>query len=382
MVMATLQLVKNSLGVACLACLSAAACTPLRDLDAAASGFRPIASEGGSGGGVPAGGTSGHAGVVTNSGAGSTPVATGGGPGQGGSTSGSAGGSLTWGGSVGTPGPEAGGAAAAQSGAPAVGGANPGDTTSPSFLVEMPNDLADAPVPGDVTYVEASYSGQPTFQIATPTAIYTVVRQAGSIISLVDQISQGQSVQWIGYSDYRPQRRIGIVAEKQPLVSTVVDLSTVTAKHVRLHCQTVLGDWRWDWDFYVTQATLTITEAPSPFGFSYRGTPGKNLEDEDQLVLASGQAQSAKNSFSGTLLGPAGWAYLADSELAHSLFLIQHEADSIVDRYDSLDGDSASLVFGGGRLTQVPLRFSVGLVDSDDQQTVRARADFVIDAVP
>jgi hypothetical protein len=245
----------------------------------------------------------------------------------------------------------------------------------------LPNDQAASPVQGAVSCAEASYSGEPSFEVLTPTARYVVLRNRGSIISVTDELSQ-RRVQWVGYSDYRPRRVVGIISS-QPLpgVVTTLDTDSVTARHVRLRSESAAGDWAWVWDFYATQATLTITRAADEFGFTYRGTPGGQLDDGDLLVLASGEARDVESSFSEALPGTAAWLYFEDSRLGHSLFLIQHAPDEVPDRYDSLDGDSAALMFGGGRISRVPNRFSLGLVDSTNHASVARRAEFVIDAV-
>jgi hypothetical protein len=126
---------------------------------------------------------------------------------------------------------------------------------------------------------------------------------------------------------------------------------------------------------------LTIARVSDTFGFTYRGTPGGQLDDADRLVLASGESQSAENSLSEVLPGTAAWLYLADPALGHSLFLIQHARDEVLDRYDSLDGDSAAFMFGDEELSAVSTRFSLGLVNSTNHASVSQRAEFVIAAV-
>jgi hypothetical protein len=247
--------------------------------------------------------------------------------------------------------------------------------------LELPNDLPDSPVQGDVSCVEASYSGLDSFEVLTPTAHYVLLRDHGSIVSLTEAQSQPR-VQWIGYSDYRPRRAAGILSDQQlPDVVTTLDADSLTARHVRLRSESADGDWAWAWDFYATQATLTISRAPDGFGFTYRGTPGGQLDDADRLVFASGDAQGAENSFAEALPGTTPWLYFADPGRGHSLFLIQHTRDELPDRYDSLDGDSAALLFGDGRISSLPNRFSLGLMDSTSHLAVAERAEFVIAAV-
>jgi hypothetical protein len=246
---------------------------------------------------------------------------------------------------------------------------------------DLPNDQADSPVEGDVSCFEANYSGHDSFEVITPTAHYVVLRDYGNIVSITDVLSR-ERAQWLGYSDYRPRRGAGILANREPPeVVTTLDAESITARHVRLRSESAAGDWLWVWDFYATQATLTISRAPDRFGFTYRGTPGGQLDDADRLVFASGDAQSAESSFLEALPGPTAWLYFADPALGHSLFLIQHVRDELDDRYDALDGDSAALMIGDGEITDLPNRFSLGLVDSTNHVSVSRRAEFVIAAV-
>lgn len=276
---------------------------------------------------------------------------------------------------AGATGSEAGG------GAGSVEPGGSGSGTLGGRATDLPNDQPNSPVQGDVSCVEASYSGLPSFEVLTPTAHYVVLREHGHIVSITDALSR-QRVQWLGYSDYRPRRVAGILSNRElPDVVTTLDRDSVTARHVRLRSESVSGDWLWVWDFYATQATLTISRAPARFGFAYRGTPGGQLDDGDRLVFASGEGQSAENSFADALPGTTPWLYLADPALGHSLFLIQHTPDELADRYDSLDGDSAALLFGDGGINRLPNRFSLGLVDSTNHVAVTRRAEFVIAAL-
>jgi hypothetical protein len=131
------------------------------------------------------------------------------------------------------------------------------------------------------------------------------------------------------------------------------------------------------WDFYVTHATFTLDRAPGPIGFSYRGVPAGTLGTEDQLIQSDGTAQSARNSFAGDLPGPVEWVYFADGAARRSLFLMQHTDDALPETYQARDNDSAAWVFGGGQIRALPIRFSLGLLDSVDPAVVGQRAAYV-----
>ena len=256
----------------------------------------------------------------------------------------------------------------------------------PPFAADLPDDLRNAPVSGEIVFsdeAEWEVDGvfEPTFEIRTPTASYWIVKPLGTMVSLEDRASTPG--QWIAFSSgFRPLR--GVPAFALPpatRVTTVRDEETTTPTHVRLTSVSLDGLWQWVWDFYITHATFTINRAPGPIGFNYRGVPGGSLGTEDQLLLSDGTAQGARNSFSGDLAGPSEWAYLADTSLGRSIFLIQHSDDGLAERYQVRDNDSAFFSFGNGQITSLPTRFSLGLIPSTNHATVSARASFVTSAI-
>jgi hypothetical protein len=257
----------------------------------------------------------------------------------------------------------------------------------PPFAADLPDDLRNAPVSGEIVFsdeAEWEVDGvfEPTFEIRTPTASYWIVKPLGTMVSLEDRAATPG--QWIAFSSgFRPLRGVPAFAEPPATrVTTVRDDESTTPTHVRLTSVALDGAWQWVWDFYITHATFTINRAPGPIGFNYRGVPGGSLGTEDQLVLSDGTAQGARNSFGGDLPGPSEWAYIADTTLGRSIFLIQHSDDALAERYQVRDNDSAFFSFGNGQITSLPMRFSLGLIASTNHATVSARASFVTSAIP
>jgi len=387
---------KLAIVVALLSCW----CTPLRDLDQAASG------RGGASGGTtdPGSGGSTGEGGAGRSGNSDAENATGAAPASAGGLA--AGGVVATGGSAGgttsTAGERGSGGATGAGGVPtAAGGSGGGGATSSTggtggtTVVVAPDlpDITDSPVQGEITYSSgASWdidgSQWPAFEIHTPTASYWLVKAAAAIVSINDSTG----VQWINFSSgFRPNRGVpnlggccqpGDPAKLSlPTMTTVIDPAfTVTSTHLRLISKADDGSYWLVWDFFQTHFTLTINRAAKAFGFTYRGAPGGALDAADQLVLSSGTMRSASLPYVGDLPGPSEWVYLAHPIAKQSLFLIQHWDDSLPEKYQIADGDSAMLVFGSGQITQTPIRFSLGLVNSCDDQVVRDRIVFVRDA--
>jgi hypothetical protein len=265
--------------------------------------------------------------------------------------------------------------------APATGPARDAN----GFAVALPNDLIDAPVSGEITFSEEAQwevNGvfRPTFEIHTPTASYWIVKSLGTMVSMQDAYA-GQS-QWIDFSSgFRPLRNIPALDAPPAAVTTVLDRDSQTPTHLRLTADSADGAWHWVWDFYVTHATFTLDRAPGPVGFSYRGVPAGTLGVEDQLIQSDGTAQGARNSFAGDLPGPVEWVYIADGAARRSLFLMQHTDDALPEAYQVRDNDSAAWVFGSGQITALPIRFSLGLLDSVDPAVVSQRAAYVSGAI-
>jgi hypothetical protein len=403
------------------------ACTPLRDLDDSASERAGEASGGRSTGWSGAGAGSAKQGGAANQGgawSGSAGGAPRGGSSSDGGRSGSATGasgnggtsSATGGNSSGGEPPETGGAAGAiaEGGTGAVGaagdtgntgsgegGSGPtsggvgsgiaGSTGGRADASDLPLDFPDSPVMGtftvssDATW-EVDGVFEPTFEIHTPTASYWVAKPLGMLVSMVDTDENAAAErQWIDFSSgFRPLRGLPSYGtfDAHERMSTTLDSESQTPTHVRLFSSSESGEIRLTWDFYPTHVTLTVNAMPVPYGLAYRGVPAGTLDSGDRLVFADGNSQSAQLASSvADLPGPAEWAYLSDPARGRSLFLVQHSDDDITDRYQVKDNDSSMLSFGDGELTQLPLRFSFGVVESAEYADVKARAEFVISAI-
>ena len=255
----------------------------------------------------------------------------------------------------------------------------------------MPLDLPDSPVTGVFTISsEATWEVdgvfEPTFEIHTPTASYWVAKPLGMLVSLVDtDASAANERQWIDFSSgFRPLRGLpsyGTFGAHERMATTL-DSESQTPTHVRLFSVSDSGEIRLTWDFYPTHVTLTVNAIPVPYGLAYRGVPAGALDSGDRLVFADGNSQSAQLTSSvADLAGPAEWAYISDPARGRSLFMVQHSDEAIADRYQVKDNDSSLLSFGDGELTQLPLRFSFGVVESAEYDDVKARAEFVISAI-
>jgi hypothetical protein len=391
-------------------CVFGTACTPSGDLDAAArgstGGSAGVGAAGGSSGGSSAaqsGSTSLGGNSLAAGGSGKGGTSNGGSAGQageqkaaGGQATGGAG-SITGGASTGgsneagggASGDATGGSGDASSGGngASTGGNAGGSAGANGSLPDLPIDLVNPPVEGEVTFsAEAVWEiegvNEPTFEIRTPTANYWLVKSLASLVSLTDRAPSGAR-QWLDFNSFRPLRGIPTFGSfgAAPKFSSQLDEDSRTRRHLRVTSETASGDWKLEWDFYSTHVTVTVRSAPAPYGFGYRGVPGGALDDADTLLSSDGSTRSALDSAVMDLSGTSEWVGLVDGGSSSALFLIQHWGDTLPDRYQVKDGDSALLLFGDAKLTQVPLRFSLGLIDSADAQQIRSRVDYVLGVV-
>jgi hypothetical protein len=386
--------------------LVACSCTPLHDLDKAASNQGGSNGAGGSDSDTGANGTGGMSGgggggsmVWPIEAAVDSPKDEAASGGRTDSASGGAGvgGASNGGASGGAIGPAD--ALAGTGGVPAAGGAGGGASdggcpgTAGPPAADLP-DIYNSPVDGKIIFsAGASWdidgAQWPAFEIHTPTANYWLVKSAAAIVSITDT----SQLQWINFSSgFRPNRgvpNLGGCCEpgnpsKLGLPTMTTDLDptfTITSTHLRLISKSQDESYVLVWDFFLTHFTLTVNRAAKPFGFTYEGVPGGNFGPTDQLVLSSGAAKPAASSYSGDLPGPAEWAYLSHPAAKQSLFLIQHSDDSLAETYRIADGDTGMFTFGGAQQCRTPVRFSLGVVDSCDDQAVRDRIAFVIGAI-
>jgi regulation of enolase protein 1 (concanavalin A-like superfamily) len=140
--------------------------------------------------------------------------------------------------------------------------------------------------------------------------------------------------------------------------------------------RTVTDDQQWtvEWDIGPSSARLTVIDAADDYWFLYEGTPGGSLDAAtDVVVRSNGTSTTAGTSWTGDVTGDE-WVFFGDPGVGRSLYVVNHQDDSISDSYRAMDG--VMTVFGFGRtglsadLDHVPGQYTVGLVDSVATSTV------------
>ena len=238
-----------------------------------------------------------------------------------------------------------------------------------------------ANVPSQVVFTDNVHEeGQAGYRVQTSNALYFYHKLGGGFSSLVDVNGRD----WISYStiagsggSYR-----GIPNMVYPegyfhpgstsAISSVVNLGPVKAT---IRSVTIDGRWETLWEIFPDYARMTVLKADRAYWFLYEGTPGGVLDAADRVTRANGVQTSAMTSWTGDVTNSEGeeWLYFTDPNVlgkARSLFVVHHEDDGAIDSYYPMNSEMT--VFGFGRsktrayMTQVPNRFTVGLMDHAD----------------
>ncbi len=143
--------------------------------------------------------------------------------------------------------------------------------------------------------------------------------------------------------------------------------------------------WVTRWDILPDRARMTVEAAAHDYWFLYEGTPGGTLDTATDLVVRSDGTQGAAGaSWNGDLAGDE-WVYFADPGVDRSLFVVNHNDDTAVDSYSSLNSEMTVLGFGRDGinpfLDAVPASFTVGLTDGVGFGDVSPLAGGAIDPV-
>ena len=225
-------------------------------------------------------------------------------------------------------------------------------------------------------------NGLNTVRVVTESGTYYYDTAGGGFSSVVD--ANGND--WVSWStaagssgEYRgipnlvyPNSRLHPGADNAS--TTVVATGPLVT---RLRTVTDDGLWTVEWDIGPTAARLTVIDAAGDYWFLYEGTPGGSLDTTTDIVVRSdGTSTMAGTTWTGDVSNPE-WVFFGDPAVGRSLYVVNHQQDSIEDSYRAMNGEMT--VFGYGRsglssnLDHVPGQYTVGLVDSVDTSTVGAK---------
>ncbi len=241
--------------------------------------------------------------------------------------------------------------------------------------------------------------GFASYKLATTIGTWFYHKQGGGFSSLVDTAGND----WIKYNaatgaagEFR-----GIpnsVFQSSPEIShfhpgkTTSASSIVKDGPIKTTFKSVVsedGGWETKWEVYPRFARMTMVDkGTTNYWFLYEGTPGGTANASDSVMRANGSSAPLvtplSEAWSGDIGGASGneWVAFADSATPRSLFVANHQADSIDDSY-RLMGTGADAnkmtVFGFGRtsgssvplLSAVPYKFTVGLTDTSTASVVQ-----------
>jgi hypothetical protein len=235
--------------------------------------------------------------------------------------------------------------------------------------------------PAQVKLTDAvPHQGQDSYQIETPAGTWLYHKQGAGFASLFD--ADGND--WLSY------RPTGGSAGNYRGIPNLVHpegyfhpggtkcTSRVAGRGplcVRIESEAEGGTWACTWDVYPHFARLTVLKAPKPYWFLYEGTPGGQLDhDDDYAVRSDGRRSKAGETWDDDLPAPE-WLYFGDRKVRRALFLVHHADDAHPDAYWPMQGNMT--VFGFGRLKtnkfldRTPTQFTVGLCEEAEFDRVK-----------
>jgi hypothetical protein len=242
------------------------------------------------------------------------------------------------------------------------------------------------------------------FRIETPSATYLFGKKGAGFAGILDPDGKD----WISYrpggkaaGEYRGLPKCGQPVKyfhcgygygQYPTKTPFSTRITVQEpEHVRLESETTDGTCACDWDFRADSATLTLKKIGLPtYWFLYEGTPGGQLEaDEDQVLRPGGRRTPLSEPWEDQIR----WACVTSPRSSYGLLLVSHEPHAQAASYVSwpyapeADGSYRQMtVLGWGRLgwknpaqhqpqlRELPARFSIALVRPGDESRLERMA--------
>jgi hypothetical protein len=237
-------------------------------------------------------------------------------------------------------------------------------------------------------------------RITTPSAVYLYGMRGAGFASVYDP----SGADWISYQhgkkaagEYRGMPKCGQPVKyfhcgygfgqyrTENVFATTHE--TISPEHVRVHSITRDGAAECMWDFHTDHATMTLLKIPGPYWFLYEGTPGGELNaEQDHVLRPSGE----RTPLSQPWIEDAPWLLFSAGESPHGLYLLRHQ-DAAPVSYVSWpykpDKDGAlnqMTVTGFGRpswddpkqhtppLTTLPAKFSIAITAGSDEAAAKA----------
>lgn len=235
-------------------------------------------------------------------------------------------------------------------------------------------------------------AGQESLRIQSPATTWVYHKEGCGFCSVLD--SEGRD--WVSYrpghgprGEYRgiPNMGLGEFGHPGYAHGARTTVSEQTADMVRLTSVSPDGAWWVHWNLRATHATMTAERIAKPVWLLYEGTPGGHFSPQSQfLCFSDGTRLGCNERFERPMPAPK-WVGVCDPSLERSIVLKYHGDQTHTDCYWPMGGDGGMTVLGIGRkdtdghgflITEVPFRFSFGLVDRVDFDGLREFAHEVM----
>lgn len=247
-----------------------------------------------------------------------------------------------------------------------------------------PGSGATAPnLPNEITVTENVLDeGQLSFRINTPNGVLFYHKFGAGFSSWVDKDGND----WIDYhptgefdGNYRgiPQQVHGGQPFHPGDTQATSTLRSVGPVKATIHSITNNGIGECIWEIYGNYMRFTVLAAGEKYWFLYEGAPGGSLDlNTDYLTRPDGRTNTLGEEWAEDLPDEE-WMYITDPDVGRSIFFASDQENRAIDTYAPL---RTMTVLGFGRekrkehryLTEIPHRFTMGLVDQKSLTSVSA----------
>lgn len=254
-----------------------------------------------------------------------------------------------------------------------------------------------------ITLEETSYEGRMHILVKTEALDYYYDVQGGGFSRIIDR----EGNDWVGFkmepwgdypasaaSSFRGLPNLVFQGEDDGAGHPGHDKCTSRVEGNSIITESLSGLWQWTWEFFDDHTVLMIqkTDPGRSYWFLYEGTPGGEYDPKNTYYGSDkgGPFPGDHDYFKGEILWDHfQWMYTGTKKSPVTLFMVQEEADELMDMIsflgntdEGLDSPNGMTVFGFGRedgakpLLQGSQKFVVGLYPGkienvDDHQQLR-----------
>ena len=225
----------------------------------------------------------------------------------------------------------------------------------PALLVSL---LFSLSATAQITVSESAFKGRPIFDIKTPTGTYYWSKGGAAFIAIF--CKDGKN--WINHADGRACEDCRGIPNftgqfGHPKTSGATSVIVGPKSGDKILIRATKGTvWELECAVYIDHAVLTTKKMGSKYAFVYEGTPNGNFNAAtDYYVIDPVGSPAVRRSYNFksrgapfTYVSETGLAYVGNSRVNRSLFLIEHSGDRAKDQAWQ-DGSATMAIIDFGR---------------------------------